>query len=335
MTITAVLPALNKISLTHLNGSPIRDILSQAEENRLNIKYLKNQLYGYNIGVVVPTYNEEQLIEKTINGIPEYVKKIYLIDDCSTDSTPDIIKRMTDPRIISVRHEKNRGVGAAIVTGYKLALEDDMDIVAVMAGDNQMDPGQLPNMLDPIVEGKADFTKGNRISRGYWKGMSKWRLLGNFLLTWLNKIASGYWNISDPQNGYVAISVSSLRKFNLDSLYERFAFENDMMIKANMLGIRMMNVTIPARYGEEKSKIKYGTFIIDTSWFLLESFLRRIWTKYIKEHNPVGHLYLLSFILILTGIPLVFLLSLVPFVFGTVLFLLACSLEKWQNKERG
>jgi len=183
LAISAV--SLNKMNITDLNGSYIKKILSHAEKNNLKVKYLNfeeelnfNQLNDFNIGVVVPAYNEEQLIEETINGIPKYVKKIYLIDDCSTDNTPEIVKRMTDPRIVPVRHDKNRGVGAAIVTGYKLALEDEMDIVAVMAGDNQMDPEQLPRLLLPIIEGKADYTKGNRlISNDFWYGMSKWRFL--------------------------------------------------------------------------------------------------------------------------------------------------------------
>ncbi|HEY9247224.1 MAG TPA: glycosyltransferase family 2 protein, partial [Candidatus Methanoperedens sp.] len=162
--------SLRKINLAHLNGSSVNNILLQAENNNLKVKYLQfseerdiTWLKGRNISVVVPAYNEELLIEETIRGIPEYVKRIYVIDDGSTDRTPDILKGITDTRVVSVRHERNRGVGAAIVTGYKLALEDGVDIVAVMAGDNQMDPEQLPRLLKPIIEGRADYTKGNRL----------------------------------------------------------------------------------------------------------------------------------------------------------------------------
>jgi len=234
------------------------------------------------IAVVVPAYKEEELIGETLSSIPEYVDKIYAVDDGSPDETFQIIQKMAkkDSRIVPMIHKENGGVGAAIVSGYKKSLEDEIDIAVVMAGDNQRDPAYLPNRFEPIVEGRADFTKGNRLKKGYWKGMSKWRLFGNFLLTYLTKIASGYWHISDPQNGYVAVSASVLRRLLTFNLCEGYQFENDMMVKANVIKLRMVNVLIPARYGKEKSKIKYGHFIIFTSIFLLKSFLWRLWKKY-------------------------------------------------------
>ena len=146
------------------------------------------------IGVVVPAYNEKRLIVATLASIPAYVDTIYAIDDASTDGTGDLIEnfKTEDARIVCIRHETNSGVGAAIVTGYKKAVEDDIDIVAVMAGDNQMDPEQLPNLLDPIIEGLVDYTKGNRLLNvEYRRGMTKWRFIGNSLLTGLTKIGSG------------------------------------------------------------------------------------------------------------------------------------------------
>lgn len=241
-----------------------------------------------NIGVVVPAYCEEELIGETLSSMPEYVDRIYAVDDASLDRTYGIMREIADEdsRIVCIKHDKNRGVGAAIVSGFKRAIEDGMGIAVVMAGDNQMDPAYLPDLLDPIVDGKADFTKGNRLRRGYWKGMSKWRLFGNFLLTFLTKIASGYWHISDSQNGYVAISTRPLRELlNPHGLYEGFAFENDMMIKANIINIRMMNVLIPARYTNEKSKIRHGRFIINTSIFLLTSFFRRLSKKHLEKRH--------------------------------------------------
>jgi len=237
------------------------------------------------IAVVVPAYNEDELIEETLSSIPDYIDKIYAVNDCSTDKTFQIIQKIAEKysRIIPINRELNGGVGAAIVTGFKKSLEDEMDISVVMAGDNQMDPAYLPDLLDPIVEG-ADFTKGNRLKKGYWIGMSKWRLFGNFLLTFLTKIASGYWHISDPQNGYVAISASALRGLMTFQLCEGYQFENDMMVKANVLNLRMASVLIPARYGNETSKIRYGRFIMYTSSFLLKSFLWRLWMKYLKRY---------------------------------------------------
>ena len=205
------------------------------------------------IGVVIPAFNEELLIGDTLRSIPDYVDRIYVVDDCSNDQTAKIARdfEKNDCRVRCIRHELNKGVGGAIVTGYKKLLEDGIDIAVVMAGDNQMDPQYLPRLMDPIIEGKADFTKGNRLKPGYWKGMSGWRLFGNTLLNLLTKIASGYWNIDDPQNGYVAVTSASLGKLDLDNLYNGYAFENDMMIKANVADIKMANVNIPARYGNE------------------------------------------------------------------------------------
>ena len=176
-----------------------------------------------------------------------------------------------------------------------------MDIAAVMAGDNQMDPTYLPDLLNPIVDGVSDFTKGNRMKPGFWAGMSKWRLFGNILLNALSKIASGYWNIGDPQNGYVAISSDALSKLDLDNLYARYAFENDMMIKSNIAGLRMMSIYIPAKYGTERSHIRYGSFIVKTSYFLLKSFLKRVTIKFLKYRNPIYIAYILGVVLIILG----------------------------------
>ncbi|GAH72486.1 unnamed protein product, partial [marine sediment metagenome] len=224
---------------------------------------------------------------ETFSSIPDYVDKIYAVNDCSTDKTYHIIQDIAekDSRIVLINREVNGGVGAAIVDGFTKSLEDKIDISVVMAGDNQMDPAYLPDLLDPIVEERADFTKGNRLKKGYWKGMSKWRLFGNFLLTFLTKFASGYWHISDPQNGYVAVSSSALKNLMTFQLCEGYQFENDMMVKANVLNLRMASVLIPARYGNEKSKIRYGRFIMYTSPFLLKSFLWRLWKKYFQKGN--------------------------------------------------
>ncbi|MBB6401730.1 glycosyltransferase involved in cell wall biosynthesis [Methanococcus maripaludis] len=292
---------------------------------------------GHKIGISIPAYNEEKLIWKTLEEIPEYIDKIYVCDDCSKDRTSEIVKEFMkkDQRVDLIKHEINTGVGGAIVDGWKKGLFDKMDILAVMAGDNQMDPKYLPDLIDPIIDGKADYTKGNRLLKGYIGKMSKWRQFGNFLLNLLNKIASGYWNINDPQNGYVAISSKALTKINLDSLYKRYAFENDLMIKANIAEkIIIKNVPLEIRYNiGEHSKINYINFIYDTSLFLLRSFLWRIYQKYIKKGNLLGISYLIgtiSFFLI----PLVFIWNIVtPYVLlGLVLFIISCITESIKSR---
>ena len=270
--------------------SPAKRILAYARSGGLKVLTLSGgeesveTLGLYRIGVVVPAYNEERLIGPTISGMPSYISRIYVVDDCSKDGTPDVVKGLADRRVVYIRHEVNKGVGAAIVTGYKKALEDDMDIVAVMAGDNQMDPAQLPRLLMPIIEGRADYTKGNRLmSRELRKGMSTWRSLGNFLLTMVTKIGSGYWHITDPQNGYTAISREALEALDLDAVYTYYGYCNDLLIKMNALGLRAVDVVMPARYGDEKSKIRYSRFILKVAPMIFRGFLWRLKTKYVMQ----------------------------------------------------
>jgi glycosyltransferase involved in cell wall biosynthesis len=235
------------------------------------------------IAVVMPAYNEEKLIGQTLSGIPGFVDKIYVIDDCSKDGTAQVVKQFQqkNKKIILRSHEQNKGVGAAIISGYKKALKDGIDVVAVMDGDNQMDPEQLHRILDPVIDGKADYSKGDRLSRREHKiGMSMWRRFGNFLLSVLTKISSGYWHVHDPQNAYTAISINALRKINLDEIYTYYGYLNDLLAKMNVLGIKVCNVDMPARYGEEKSTIRYSTYIRKVSLLLFRNFLWRLRVKY-------------------------------------------------------
>ena len=239
---------------------------------------------GKNIAVVVPAYNEERFIAAVVSGMPDFVDGIYVVNDASTDSTLDIITGIAryEGRVSVVNREIREGVGAAIISGHKEALRDNIDVMAVMAGDGQMDPALLYRILDPVVEGRAEYAKGNRLSLpGYKKEMSAWRSFGNFLLTILNRIASGYWHISDPQDGYTAISAEALRKLDLNGIYRGFAFENDMLVKLHVTGARVIDVSHPAVYRGQKSKIRYPCFIVKTSWLLLKDFLWRLW----KEHG--------------------------------------------------
>lgn len=258
------------------------------------------------IGVVVPAFNEELLIGDTLRSIPEYVDKIYVVDDHSRDRTAEIAKTFAnnDPRFKCISHEGNKGVGSAIITGYKKALDDEIEITAVMAGDNQMDPKNLIQLLDPIVEGKADYTKGNRLLYSeFRKGMSKWRTLGNTMLTFLTKMASGYWQLMDPQNGYTAISNRALKRINPDTIYPWYGYCNDLLVKLNVFGFKMMDVVMPARYGKEKSKIKYAPYMLKVSWMLLKNFFWRLKMKYIWfSFHPLVLFYIFGILLTPIGI---------------------------------
>lgn len=261
---------------------------------------------GHTIAVVVPAYNEELLIGDALSKVPDFVARIYVVDDCSTDRTQEIVEYYAahDDAVIPIRHDVNKGVGAAIVTGYKRALEDGMDVVAVMAGDDQMDPAFLPDLLDPVIDRKCDYTMGNRlISPEFRKGMSKWRYIGNATLTMLTKIASGYWQMMDPQNGYTAISKRALERISLDTIYPRYGYCNDLLVKLNVVGFRVINVPHPARYGKETSKIKYSTYIVKVSWLLLTDFLWRLKTKYlVLNFHPLVFFYAAGAVFTIIGI---------------------------------
>src|SRR5271157_330532 len=289
---------------------PVKEIFNNAKSKNLKIKQIGlgdenlETLSLYRIGVVVPAYNEERLIRQTIEGIPAYMDRIYVVDDCSKDNTPGVIDSLKDPRVVNIRHEVNKGVGAAIITGYKKGLEEEMDIIAVMAGDNQMDPEQLPRLLMPIIEGKADYTKGNRLlSKDMRKGMSNWRSLGNLMLTMITKIGSGYWHISDPQNGYTAISRQALESMDLGMVYTYYGYCNDLLIKLNAFGMRTVDVVMPARYGDEKSKIKYSRFIMKVAPMIFRGFLWRLKTKYVVlDFNTLVLFYFASMVMIPVGV---------------------------------
>ena len=238
---------------------------------------------GYKLAIVVPAYNEEALIAETLKAIPPEADCVYVVDDGSTDNTRQIITGFTDERIRFLSNGHNRGVGATIMRGYKEALEENVDITVVMAGDNQMDRKYLPELLAPIIEGKADYTKGNRLScLAHRQGMSTWRFFGNWVLTLLTKIASGYWRVRDPQNGYSAVTRDTLKRINLDKVYPLYGYCNDLLVKLNVAGCRVADVPIPARYGNEKSKIRYGKYIGKVSPLLLQGFLWRLKGKYVK-----------------------------------------------------
>ena len=258
------------------------------------------------IGVVIPAFNEELLIEDTLRSIPPYVDRIFVIDDCSKDRTAAIAGEFSknDPRFTCISHKVNKGVGAAIITGYKRIVQEGIDIAAVMAGDNQMDPKHLPELLDPIVEGKADYTKGNRLMNvEFRKGMSAWRSFGNVILTFLTKMASGYWQLMDPQNGYTAISNRALERIDPDTIYPWYGYCNDLLTKLNVFGFRVKDVVMPARYGNEKSKIKYGRYMFKVSWLLLKNFLWRLKMKYVwLSFHPLVLFYIFGIVLTPIGI---------------------------------
>jgi glycosyltransferase involved in cell wall biosynthesis len=266
--------------------------------------YLERQ-----VAVVIPAYNEENLIGQTIETIPEFVDKIIVVNDASTDRTSSIAQEIakTDPRVISIDHPNNQGVGGAIVTGYKKALDLKADVTVVMAGDGQMDPNDLPNIIEPVARGEVDYTKGNRLFQGdAWSMIPRHRYLGNSFLSLMTKFASGYWQIADSQTGYTGISLMALKKLDLDGIYKSYGMPNDMLIKLNQLDFRVRDVHIRPVYNiGEQSKMKVIKVIPKISWLLFKGFWRRLFFKYvIKDFHPLIFFYILSTLLLAAVVPL-------------------------------
>ena len=181
-------------------------------------------LEGKRVAVVVPAHNEEQLIVATLQGIPGFVDRVFVVDDASSDATAELARSIDDSRVEVIVHDGNRGVGAAIVTGYKRALAERIDATAVMAGDNQMDPDELEPLSLPVVRDELDYAKANRLFTGSaWKLIPRNRYLGNAVLSLLTKVASGYWHIADSQAGYTVLSLRVLQLLDLDRIYVSYA----------------------------------------------------------------------------------------------------------------
>jgi len=261
------------------------------------------------IAVVVPAYNEEKLIARTLKEIPDLVDKMIVVDDASTDSTVRIVTELAenDQRIQLIQHEENQGVGGAIATGYKKARDLEIDATVVMAGDAQMDPSDLVRVIEPVVNGSADYTKGNRLFYGdSWNMIPHYRYLGNSFLSLMTKISSGYWHIADSQSGYTAISLIALQRVNLDRIYKRYGMPNDLLIKLNQHDFRVRDVHVRPVYNVgEKSGIKLTQVIPKISWILFKGFWQRLVFKYvIKDFHPLIFFFLLSFVLLGASVPL-------------------------------
>jgi glycosyltransferase involved in cell wall biosynthesis len=262
-------------------------------------------LEGKTVAVVVPAYDEEKLLPETLAGIPALVDRIYVVDDGSRDGTAD--KAAADGRVHLIRHEQNRGVGAAIVTGYRQAITDRIDVTCVMAADNQMASEDLEAIARPVVDGVADYAKANRLVSGEaWRLIPHARYLGNAMLSLLTKIASGYWHIADSQSGFTAVSLATLEKLDLDRVYPRYGFPNDMLVHLNIVEARVRDVPSRPVYNVgERSDIRYSRVIPAISWLLFKAFWWRLWQKYvIRDFHPLVFFYVFGIAMFVAGLAL-------------------------------
>jgi glycosyltransferase involved in cell wall biosynthesis len=264
-------------------------------------------LEGKTVAVVVPAYNEERLIAETIAGIPEFVDRILVVDDHSRDATVERARAAGDPRVEVLVHEKNQGVGAAIVTGYKRALAERVDVTAVMAGDNQMDPAELESLAGPVARGELDYAKANRLFTGQaWQQIPRHRYLGNAVLSLFTKIASGYWHVADSQAGFTALGLPMLELLDLDRIYRSYGFPNDMLVHLNVWNARVRDIPSRPIYGVgEKSGIKVRKVVPRISWLLVKGFFWRMREKYvIRDFHPLVFFYMLGFVMSSLGLAL-------------------------------
>jgi glycosyltransferase involved in cell wall biosynthesis len=261
-------------------------------------------LEGKRVAVVVPAYDEERLVAMTLRGIPGFVDRVYVVDDDSRDGTVAAAEAVDDARVVVLRHERNRGVGAAIATGYRKALEDEIDVTCVMAADNQMDPGELEALATPVARGEVEYAKANRLVSGEaWEMIPRTRYLGNAVLSLLTKIASGYWHVADSQTGYTALSLQALRGLDLGRLYPRYGFPNDLLVHLNVQIARVRDVPCRPVYGVgERSGIRLRSVVPRISWLLFKAFWWRLGQKYvIRDFHPLVFFYVFGILMTVAG----------------------------------
>jgi glycosyltransferase involved in cell wall biosynthesis len=253
------------------------------------------------IAVVIPAYNEEHLIIRTLRGMPDYLDLLIVVNDASQDNTAQLVNdyKPQDERVVLLNHEQNKGVGAAISTGYIYCRDHNVDIAVVMAGDNQMHPDDLPSLLEPVLKDRADYSKGNRLITGEaWKKIPRIRYIGNATLSFLTKIASGYWHVADSQTGYTAINKRALQLIPLEDIYPRYGMPNDLLVTLNIYNMRVTDVPVQPIYADEKSKLKIRRVLFTISFLLVKLFFRRMFQKYvIRDFHPLVLFYMLGILL--------------------------------------
>lgn len=256
------------------------------------------------VGVVVPAYNEEQLIGAMLAALPAYIDRIIVVNDGSRDRTAEIVRRrqLEDERIVLVEHQVNQGLGQSIIDGYLKSRELDLDITAIMDGDGQMSPADLPRVLDPVARGVADFCKGNRLLHRELSRMPLYRLYGNAVLTFLTKFATGYWQLMDPQCAFSAISKRALSKIPIEQMTRRYGYNADLLNLLNIYNFRVAMVEVEPVYGAAVSVIRLRTYVPRLSALLVRLFFRRLIRKYlVRNFNPLCLSYICGLGLLVCG----------------------------------
>ncbi len=265
----------------------------------------------FNLAVVIPAYRDADTIEAVLKGLPNYLRHIIIVDDASPDKTSELVKAFAnrDSRIVLVRHEQNQGVGGAMRTGFRKALELGAQVVIKVDGDHQMDSSRIPALVAPLLEGRADYAKGNRF-RDFesLQRMPLIRRVGNLGLSFLTKAATGYWNCFDPTNGFFAIRAEILAQLPLERIDRGYFFETSMLANLYLLDVFVLDVPMPARYRGERSSMSIWRVLIEFPAKLFATVLRRLLLRYFLFDFSMVSVYLL------TGLPLL----LFGLIFGSV-----------------
>lgn len=233
------------------------------------------------IAVIMPCYKVREQILGVIEQIGEEVSRIYVVDDCCPDNSGDFAANCKDDRVTIIKHPENQGVGGAVMTGYKAAIEDGMDILVKIDSDGQMNPALIMDFVVPIANGEADYTKGNRFfDLEKVRSMPKVRLFGNAVLSLMCKLSSGYWNLFDPTNGYTAIHADVARHLPFQKISRRYFFETDILFRLNTLRAVVVDVPMDAKYGDEVSNLKISKIIGEFLAKHVRNFLKRIFYNY-------------------------------------------------------
>lgn len=256
---------------------------------------------GFRVGVAIPAYNEEKLVTRTVETIPDFVDLIIVTNDGSRDRTLEVLNGLTEEhkRLVVLDNDRNRGVGYTVVRGLKEAVAREMDLVAVMAADAQCDPDYLSKMCDDVIDQKMDYVKANRfMNLDALRAMSTFRRVGNIFITIVNKFATGYYSVFDSQNGYGVFTRDMLERLPFELVGERYDYENTMLIAMSVIGAKVKDHPVPAIYGEETSSIKLLPTMYGALKVLTIGYWKRVYYKYvIFDFHPIA-LFLLSGLLL-------------------------------------
>lgn len=247
------------------------------------------------VAVIIPAYKVSQKILSLVERLNQLKYRVYVVDDCCPEKSGILVQNtfQHNQDISVIFHQSNQGVGGAVMTGYKKAMEDGAHILVKLDGDGQMDPDLIPRLIKPIKMGKADYVKGNRFyNLEKLKAMPMIRIIGNAALSFITKLSSGYWNIYDPTNGFTAIDSSTAGMLPFDKISRRYFFESDMLFRLNTIRAVVQDMPMNAVYGDETSGIEIRRIIPEFLFKNVRNFFKRIFYNYYLRDMTIGSIML-------------------------------------------